>query len=139
MLTCYWVRPKMPRIDAPNCEAQIAMRFNFDCVFYYVSDMERAIAFYADVLGLKLVSRDVVARFDIDGVLFELVPAPHKTKLQGGGNARICLRVGHIHQALKELQTKGIHTSQVQDEDEGMLGSFEDPDGNEIHLWQYHR
>jgi catechol 2,3-dioxygenase-like lactoylglutathione lyase family enzyme len=112
------------------------MKFNFDCVFYYVSDIERAVSFYAETLGLKVVSRDVVARFEIDGVLFELVPAPNEAKLQGGGNARLCLQVNDIHQAVKDLQTKGISTSQVQDKGKGMLASFEDPDGNEVYLWQ---
>ncbi|MFQ6116101.1 MAG: VOC family protein [bacterium] len=108
------------------------MKFHFDCVFYYVTDMERALSFYAGILGLKLTSRDIVARFDIDGVLFELVPAPGEGKLQGGGNARLCLKVDNIRQALEELQTKGIHASQVQEVDNGILASFEDPDGNEI-------
>lgn len=113
------------------------MKFRFDCVFYYVTNLERAISFYADILGLKITSRDTVVRFDIDGVLFELVPAPCETKLQGGGNARLCLKVDDIHHALEELQKKGIHTSQVHEVDNGMLVSFEDPDGNEIYLWQY--
>jgi catechol 2,3-dioxygenase-like lactoylglutathione lyase family enzyme len=112
------------------------MRFNFDCVFYYVSDIERAISFYVDVLGLDLVSRDVVARFDIDGVLFEVVPTPMMAKLQGSGNARLCLRVDSIGHALSELRAKGIHTSEIRDEGKGLLASFEDPDGNEICLWQ---
>lgn len=49
--------------------------FRFDCVFYYVSELDRAIAFYTAVLGFELASRDAVARFRIDGVLFELVPS----------------------------------------------------------------
>ncbi len=113
------------------------MKFHFDCVFYYVTDMERAISFYAGVLGLKLTSRDVVTRFDIDGVLFELIPTPNANKIHGGGNARLCLKVDNIHRALEELQAKGIHTRPVQETDNGMLASFEDPDGNEICLWQY--
>jgi catechol 2,3-dioxygenase-like lactoylglutathione lyase family enzyme len=61
-------------------------------VFYYASDLENGIWFYRDVLGLKFVSRDVVARFDIDGVLFKIVPSPRKDKLpQIRGNARLCL------------------------------------------------
>jgi len=64
------------------------MKCHFDCVFYYVTDMNRAISFYSDILGLKLTSRDIVARFDIDGVLFEIVPALNHNKLQGNGNAR---------------------------------------------------
>jgi len=55
------------------------MRFRFDCVFYYVTDIDRAVSFYTDMLGLKLISRDVVARFDIDGVLFEVVPTASTT------------------------------------------------------------
>ncbi len=116
---------------------EIIMKFHFDCVFYYVTDLKRAVTFYSDILSLKLTSQDVVARFDKDGVLFELVPTADKIKLQGGGNARLCLKVDNIHQALDELQKKGIHTSQVQDVDNGMLASFKDPDGNEIYLWQY--
>ena len=82
---------------------EFVMKFYFDCVFYYVTDMERAISFYADILGLKITSRDVVTRFDIDGVLFELVPAPGETRFQGGGKARLCLKVDNIYQALREL------------------------------------
>ena len=113
------------------------MRFHFDCVFYYVSDMERAISFYSGVLGLHLVSRDVVARFDLDGVLFEVVPAPAEVRLPGGGNGRLCLKVDDIAQAMGELKSRGIATSAVQDKQEGMLASFQDPDGNEICVWQY--
>ena len=99
--------------------------------------MERAISFYTGTLGLKLVSRDVVARFDLDGVLFEIVPAPGTGKLGGGGNARLALKVDDIHQAARELQAKGIATSAVQEKPGGMLAFLEDPDGNEICLWQY--
>ncbi len=113
------------------------MKFQFDCVFHYVTDMERAILFYTDVLGLKLASRDVVARFDIDGVLFELVPSSSEKKLQAGGNARLCLKVDDIQQAVKDLEAKGIQTSQTQEVENGRLASFEDPDGNEIYLWEY--
>jgi catechol 2,3-dioxygenase-like lactoylglutathione lyase family enzyme len=112
------------------------MVFHFDCIFYYVSDLERAIQFYRDVLGFKFLSRDVVARFDIDGVLFEIVPAPRHQKPQSG-NARLCLRVDNVEAALRDLKAKGVATGVWQDKDNGVLGSLEDPDGNEICLWQY--
>jgi catechol 2,3-dioxygenase-like lactoylglutathione lyase family enzyme len=113
------------------------MDFHFDCVFYYVSDLERAISFYSDVLGLRLSSRDVVARFDIDGVLFELVPSRDKRKLRGDGNARLCLKVEHIGHAVEYLKIKGADVSEIQKVENGRLTSLEDPDGNEIFLWQY--
>jgi catechol 2,3-dioxygenase-like lactoylglutathione lyase family enzyme len=112
-------------------------KFHFDCVFYYVSDIERAISFYSYALGLRLTSRDVVGRFDIDGVLFELVPSRDKRKLKGGGNARLCLKVDDISQAVEYLKTKGIHAGEIEKVENGKLTSFEDPDGNEIYLWQY--
>jgi catechol 2,3-dioxygenase-like lactoylglutathione lyase family enzyme len=99
--------------------------------------MERAISFYSDVLGLRLTSRDVVARFDIDGVLFELVPRRDKRKLRGDGNARLCLKVDDISQAVEYLMTKGTDAGEIQKVENGKLVSFEDPDGNEICLWQY--
>jgi len=111
------------------------MTFHFDCVFYYVSDLERSLRFYRDVLGFKPVSRDYVARFEIDGVLFELVPAPHHQTLQGNGNARLCLAVDNMDRALDELQGLGVHTNKAETK-EGALGFFKDPDGNEICLWQ---
>ena len=111
---------------------------HFDCVFHYVSDMEAAIRFYRGLLGFKLISRDVVARFDIDGVLFELVPAPAQDNLHAKGNARLCLRVENVQQALNDLRAKGVRTGAAVDKGTGILGSFADPDGNEICLWQYH-
>jgi len=113
------------------------LRFQFDCVFYYVSDMERAISFYSDVLGLRLISRDVVARFDIDGVLFELVPGGEKGVSRGDGNARLCLKVEEINHAVEYLKTKGVHSSEIRKVKNGKLASFEDMDGNEIYIWQY--
>jgi catechol 2,3-dioxygenase-like lactoylglutathione lyase family enzyme len=112
------------------------VRFHFDAVFYYVRDLEKAINFYSDILGLRLTSRDVVARFDIDGVLFELVPGRNKGKLRGDGNARLCLKVEEISQAVEYLKAKGIHTDEIQKVENGKLTSFEDPDGNKICLWQ---
>ena len=74
------------------------LKLRFDAVYYHVTDMERAIAFYRDTLGLRLTSRDHVARFDIDGVLFELVPNAPANVLPGTGNARLSLGVTDIQQ-----------------------------------------
>jgi catechol 2,3-dioxygenase-like lactoylglutathione lyase family enzyme len=113
------------------------MPFHFDCVFYYVSEMERAIRFYRDVLGLRFVSRDVVARFDIDGVLFELVPTADGSNPQGSGNARLCLRIENMEHALQGLRAQGVSISPPKNKGAGILAVLHDPDGNEICLWQY--
>ncbi len=109
------------------------MKFQFDCVFHYVSDLEAAVGFYRDVLGFKLTWRDVVARFDVDGVLFEIVPG-----MPGGrGNARFCLKVDEMVSARAELEKKGVQVSAIEDKGQGKLAFFKDPDGNELALWEY--
>ena len=111
--------------------------FRFDCVFYYVRDLYRAIQFYTTVLGFQLSSRDAVARFHLDGVLFELVPAEEGVLLSGRGNARLTLAVDEIEAAAADLRDKGVAVSPVRDVSNGRLAAFADPDGNEIVLWQY--
>lgn len=112
------------------------MKLRFDSVFYYVSDLERSIQFYRDVLEFRLLSQDVVARFDVDGVLFEIVPGD-KGQLSGNGNARFCLLVDDVAQALNKLREQGVLTSGPHLKSNGVLGSLRDPDDNEICLWQY--
>ena len=78
------------------------LELTFDAVYYHVTDIEKSIAFYRDVLGFHLASRDYVARFDLGGVLFELVPNPPDNALPGTGNARLSLGVTDIRQAMRD-------------------------------------
>lgn len=112
------------------------LKLGFDAVYYHVSDMEKSIAFYRDVLGFRLVSRDYVTRFDLDGVLFELVPNPAGNVLAGSGNARLSLGVKDIRQSTLALKARGVATTPVKEEPGGLLSFFKDPDGNELCIWQ---
>jgi len=120
----------------PAAEVTSKLKLSFDAVFYYTNDMAKSITFYRDVLGFPLVSHDYVARFDIDGVLFELVPNPVGVAISGPGNARLSLGVKDIHEAVRELQVRGVATTPIKDEPGGLLSYFKDPDGNELCLWQ---
>ncbi len=111
--------------------------FRLDCVFYYVSDLDRAIHFYTTVLGFALDSRDDVARFRIDGLLFELVPTNEPELLTGQGNARLTLEVKEIGVAVESLRAKGVTVSDIHQVSNGRLADLKDPDRNEIVLWQY--
>ncbi len=115
---------------------ELAMELRFDAIFYYVSDLDRAIQFYRDALGFTLHSRDYVARFYIGNELFELVPAP-ESSIGGRGNARLCLQADDITAAIGELRAKGVEVGNVETKQNGLLVSFHDADGNEICLWQY--
>ena len=113
------------------------LKLSFDAVFYYVTDMEASIAFYRDTLGLPLVSYDYVARFDVDGVLVELVRRPPGSVVRGSGNARLCLSVTNLQDTLEQMHARGLPTSDIQDKKGGKLACFRDPDDNELCLWEY--
>ncbi len=113
-----------------------AFKFSFDAIYYHVKNIDKAVAFYRDVLGFPLKSRDYVARFDVDGVLFELVPANERQTIAGPGNARLSLSVPDIQAAVTHLASKGVKASPPKQEVGGMLSLFCDPDGNELCLWQ---
>ena len=108
-----------------------------DCVFYYVTDLDRAVEFYAHTLGLTLVSRDVVARFRVDGLLFELVPTADPSRCSGEGNARVTFEVPDIQKEVEALHRKGVSVGGIESVANGLLAPFTDPDGNELVLWQY--
>lgn len=108
-----------------------------DCVFYYVSDLDRAVDFYERTLGLALESRDFVARFRVDGLLFELVPAADLPAGGGAGNARVVFEVPEIDAGVAELRRKGVPVGPVERVGNGALAHFRDPDGNDLLLWQY--
>ncbi len=115
------------------------MTLHFDSVLYYVSDLDRAVGFYQNTLGLELKSKDLVARFDVDGVPVELVPTGEAGKFGGTGNARLCLRVDNMKAARNDLMRLGVLSSEAVDKGQGLLSSFHDLDGNEICLWQQKR
>jgi len=93
-----------------------ALRLSFDAVFYYVRDIDQSIEFYRHTLGVKLVSHDFVARFDVDDVLFELVPSPHGQPISGTGNARLCLQVNDIRETVRQLNERAVETGEVKPE-----------------------
>jgi catechol 2,3-dioxygenase-like lactoylglutathione lyase family enzyme len=123
----------------PSSPPSNKLNLSFDAVFYYVTDVEEAIAFYRDTLGLPMASHDYVARFDLDGVLFELVPVPPGSVVPGNGNARLCFGVPDLTATLEQLHAKGIQTSEVRDKRGGKIAFFRDPDGNELSLWEADR
>ena len=113
------------------------LKLSFDTVFYYVTDMEAAIAFYRDTLGLPLVSQGYVAQFDLDGVLIELVPLPPGSVVPGSGNARLCFSVANLQETVEQMRARGVSTSKIKEQKDGRLAFFRDPDGNELCLWEY--
>ena len=115
------------------------LKLSFDAIFFYVTDVQESIAFYRDTLGLPMISHDYVARFDVDGVLVELVPLPPGSVVPGSGNARLCFAVSDLKETLEQLHDCGVATSAIKNKKGGKIAFFRDPDGNELSLWEYEK
>jgi catechol 2,3-dioxygenase-like lactoylglutathione lyase family enzyme len=112
-----------------------------DLVFYWVSDMERAVGFYRGVLGLSLLRRDGEswALFDAGGRRFALHGAGEGGTVQTGG-ATAVFAVNDLDAARALLADRGVRSSHEGDvEGYARFASFQDPDGNTFQLIEYAR
>jgi catechol 2,3-dioxygenase-like lactoylglutathione lyase family enzyme len=120
-------------MDAPDVVERL------DLVFYWVSDLQRAVTFYRDVLGLKLIRQDSAtwAEFDAGGHRFALHSVGDGQPVSGGG-ATAVFAVGDLDRARSELSVKGVTFTHEGDvEGYARFASFLDPDGNTIQLIEY--
>jgi predicted enzyme related to lactoylglutathione lyase len=111
----------------------------------FVSDMDRAVHFYSEVLGLKLTNRfgnDWATVEAGKGLTIGLHPASPKYPAPGTkGATMLGLEIDEpIHSIVSRLSKKGVQIkgSIVRDEP-GRFVHLEDPDGNEIYLWEVNR
>jgi catechol 2,3-dioxygenase-like lactoylglutathione lyase family enzyme len=105
----------------------------------FVSDMDRSVAFYCDVLGLKLDQRygDHWAQIDAGGFMIGLHPASKGAAAPGTkGSIQVGLGVeGSIEDAVKDLVSRGVSFAGPVTQDGPIkLAFFGDPDGNELYL-----
>jgi predicted enzyme related to lactoylglutathione lyase len=107
-----------------------------------VSNMDRAVHFYTQVLGLKLTNRfgDHWATVDAGkGLTIGLHPASPKYPAPGTkGGMMLGMEIDDaIDKVVASLSEKGVQFkgSVVRDE-AGNFIHLEDPDGNDIYLWE---
>jgi len=92
------------------------MRVHHSCVI--VSDVEKAIAFYRDSLGLKVITtisgnegkpRLALLKAGDDTIeLIQVNPAHKLTAMHRVGNMHFAFRVSDIHKMYEELTRKGV-------------------------------
>jgi len=111
----------------------------------FISNMDRAIHFYTEVLGMKLTNRfgDHWATVDAGrGLTIGLHPASSKYPAPGTKGAMMLgLEIDEpIEGAISRLSEKGVRfTGSIVQEMSGKFIHLEDPDGNEIYFWEVKR
>jgi glyoxylase I family protein len=120
---------------------------NFHGIRYQVKNVERAVAFYTQHLGLKLEHQHLpefatVSLGDVDIFLSgpgasgsRPMPAG-KTQEPGGWN-RIVLKVADLPACIAAMKGAGIHfRNEIEAGPAGRQVQIEDPDGNPIELFE---
>lgn len=108
----------------------------------FISNMESAIAFYTGVLGLKLGVRydDAWATIDAgNGLTIGLHPSSPDYPAPGTkGGMMLGFEIDEpIDTAVARLRDKGVNfKGAIVGGDGGKFAHFEDPDGNEMYLWE---
>ena len=106
-------------------------------IYYYVSDMDKAIKFYTEVLGLPLKVRfeNHWAEVDAGPITIGLHPTGGSKPKKGGGT--ISLNVNDIDGFVNEIKSKGAKVGKIQSPERGKFVMISDPDGNEIHVVEF--
>jgi catechol 2,3-dioxygenase-like lactoylglutathione lyase family enzyme len=101
-------------------------------VFYRVHDMESAVAFYRDLLGLTVKFRDGDrwAAFDVAGVTFALEGSPSTP----AGGATVSFRTDDVGPIVERLRSAGVEVRLVEGAHERQA-IIQDPAGNTLILY----
>jgi catechol 2,3-dioxygenase-like lactoylglutathione lyase family enzyme len=116
--------------------------FSSGNVTVYVSNMDRAVRFYTEVLGLRLAYRfgDHWASVEVGkGLTIGLHPASAESPAGRRGSMSIGLELSgvSIHDAVSRLEAKGVKFEGIVNEGKsGSFIGFADPDGNQLYLAQ---
>jgi len=100
-----------------------------------VTDMDTAIKFYTDTLGLKLKNRFGDHWADIEGPGIDIGLHPTDKDINRADNLQIGLKVPDLDQAIIELEQKGVQFK-IKNDDQVRLAFFTDPDNNTLYLAQ---
>ena len=112
---------------------------SLDHVYYWTRDMDRAIDFYVDVVGLRLVRREgnEWAEFEAPPIRLAL----HGTDEEAPVSGTVVFRVDDLDAARLSLGSRGVAFDAHVGDVEGFarFATFRDPDGNPVQIIEYAR
>ena len=108
-----------------------------DHIYYWTRDMDRAVGFYTDVVGLSLVRREGDEWAELDGGAVRV--ALHGTAEEPPASGTVVFRVDDLDAARWTLEERGVVFDAFVGEVEGYarFATFRDPDGNPVQIIEY--
>jgi lactoylglutathione lyase len=105
-------------------------------VILIVSEMEKSLVFYKDILGLPIKSQsESWTEFFVNGTVLALHPAENKTKLKTGISILIGFMVSDLETNVKKLKENKVKFfKEAKEEPFGKHAIIEDPDGHLISI-----
>ena len=128
-------------------EAATSFIRGFHGVRYQVADVSRAVAFYTQQLGFKLVHQQLPAFANVSLEPLSLLlsgpgasgsrPLPDGRRQEPGGSTRVVLRVADLPACIESLKRAGARfRNEMVAGPGGRQVQIEDPDGNPIELFE---
>lgn len=107
-------------------------------VVYPASDVERAVAFYRDTIGLTPADSfgDAWVEFDVGGSTFEVVGNAQSIGLEPGTQFSAAFEVDDVATVRSSLAAKGVTVTDVMEFPACFSAFVTDPDGNRFALHQ---
>lgn len=109
----------------------------FSSAYYVVKDMDKAVGFYQDILGLNIKFRDGDrwTQFDVNGVAVALAD-PSEGSVPPGGGGTVVLEVDDLAETRDKLTQNGITVNDIVDMGgHGQYFTAVDPAGNIVQIF----
>jgi len=109
------------------------------CVTFYVSDLQKAVRFYTEVLELdKMYEFSSYVGFQCGNVEIGLIPKPETRQTTRTSSSSVEFLVDNVDRVYDELKSGGVKfTEELHDEPwGGRQVAFADPDGNVLEIVQ---
>ncbi|MCW3992612.1 MAG: VOC family protein [Candidatus Bathyarchaeota archaeon] len=113
----------------------------FDHIGIYVTDMERSLRFYTEVLGFQVrrrlsVGESLFAVLDVGGGLLELIQHPGAVEAPRGRWSHVAFHIEDYDGLISKLEEMGLELRKVTLDDSSRLAFFKDPDGHDIEIME---
>ena len=107
-------------------------------VVYTVSDVEKAKAFYRDVVGLGEPKdlHKAWSEFDVGGTTFAVVTGGESLGMPPGSSFSVAFEVDNVDAEFKRLKEKGVDINEPFESPTCWASFAKDPDGNRFALHQ---